>query len=225
MVRNKHLSEIKYNELKAKPIKLDFKLENHNDGIATYFREYLRDYLKKWTKENPKSDGTTYDIHKDGLKIYTTIDSKMQLYAEEAVSEHLRNLQKVFFKEAKGRKNAPFVNLTDEQTNGIIKRAMKNSERWRIMKNEDKTEEEILKSFDVKAKMKIFTWNVEKDTIMTPKDSIIYYKHFLQTGFMAMEPQTGYVKAWVGGIDQKYFQYDHVGVGARQVGSTFKPFV
>ncbi|WP_338376059.1 transglycosylase domain-containing protein [uncultured Flavobacterium sp.] len=225
MVRNKHLSEEKFAELKVKPIELDFKLENHNDGIATYFREYLRDYLKKWTKENPKPDGTTYDIHKDGLKIFTTIDSKMQKYAEEAVAMHLKNLQAKFFEEAKGKKNAPFVNLTDEETNSIIKRAMKNSERWRIMKGDDKTEEEILKSFDVKTKMKIFTWNGERDTVMTPKDSIIYYKHFLQTGFMAMEPQTGYVKAWVGGIDQKYFQYDHVGQGARQVGSTFKPFV
>lgn len=225
MVRNKHLSEAKFTELKAKPIKLDFKLENHNDGIATYFREYLRDYLKKWTKDNPKPDGTTYDIHKDGLKIYTTIDSKMQKYAEEAVAQHLKNLQEKFFEEAKDKKNAPFVNLTDEETNSIIKRAMKNSERWRIMKGDEKTDDEILKSFEVKTKMKIFTWNGEKDTIMTPKDSIIYYKHFLQTGFMAMEPQTGYVKAWVGGIDQKYFQYDHVGQGARQVGSTFKPFV
>ena len=225
MVRNKHLTEAKYAELKTKPIKLDFKLENHNDGIATYFREYLRDYLKKWTKDNPKADGTTYDIHKDGLKIFTTIDSKMQKYAEEAVGQHLKNLQTEFFREAKDKKNAPFVNLTDDETNGIIKRAMKNSERWRIMKNDEKSDEEILKSFDVKTKMKIFTWNGERDTIMTPKDSIIYYKHFLQTGFMAMEPQTGYVKAWVGGIDQKYFQYDHVGQGARQVGSTFKPFV
>lgn len=225
MVRNNHLTEEKYNQLKVKPIELTFKPENHNDGIATYFREYLRDYLKKWTKENPKEDGTQYDIHKDGLKIYTTIDSKMQLYAEEAVSEHLKNLQKVFFQEAKGKKNAPFVNLSDEETNSIIKRAMKNSERWRIMKADEKTEEEIIKSFDVKTKMKVFTWNGERDTIMTPKDSIIYYKHFLQTGFMAMEPQTGYVKAWVGGIDSKYFQYDHVGQGARQVGSTFKPFV
>lgn len=225
MVRNKQLSEAKFNELKNKPIILDFKLENHNDGIATYFREYLRDYLKKWTKDNPKPDGSTYDIHRDGLKIYTTIDSKMQKYAEEAVTTHLSRLQKEFFIASKDRKNAPFVNLTDDETNGIIKRAMKNSERWRIMKNDEKSEEEILKSFDVKTKMKIFTWNGERDTIMTPKDSIIYYKHFLQTGFMAMEPQTGYIKAWVGGIDQKYFQYDHVGQGARQVGSTFKPFV
>ena len=225
MVRNKHLSEDKFAKLKAEPLKLDFKLENHNDGIATYFREYLRDYLKKWTKDNPKPDGTTYDIHKDGLKIYTTIDSKMQKYAEEAVAQHLKNLQEKFFEEAKDKKNAPFVNLTDEETKSIIKRAMKNSERWRIMKGDEKTDDEILKSFDVKTKMKIFTWNGERDTIMTPKDSIIYYKHFLQTGFMAMEPQTGYVKAWVGGIDQKYFQYDHVGQGARQVGSTFKPFV
>lgn len=225
MVRNNHLTEAKYNELIVKPIKLDFKLENHNDGIATYFREYLREYLKKWTKNNPKPDGSTYDIHKDGLKIYTTIDSKMQVHAEAAVTQHLKNLQKEFFIASKGRKNAPFVDLTEEETKSIINRSMKNSERWRIMKKDDKTEEEIIKSFDVKTKMKIFTWNGERDTIMTPKDSIIYYKHFLQTGLMAMEPQTGYVKAWVGGIDHKFFQYDHVGQGARQVGSTFKPFV
>tara|TARA_B110000503_G_scaffold139726_1_gene228809 strand:- start:1248 stop:3536 length:2289 start_codon:yes stop_codon:yes gene_type:complete len=225
MVRNKHLSQEKFNDLKNMPIELDFKLENHNDGIATYFREYLRDYLKKWTKENPKPDGTTYDIHKDGLKIYTTIDSKMQKYAEEAVQEHLKNLQKKFFELAKGKKNAPFVYLNDEETNSIIKRAMKNSERWRLLKNANKSEDEILKSFDIKTKMKVFTWNGERDTIMTPRDSIIYYKHFIQSGLMAMEPQTGFVKAWVGGINQKYFQYDHVGVGARQVGSTFKPFV
>jgi penicillin-binding protein 1A len=225
MVRNNQLSEEKFSQLKTRPIKLDFKIENHNDGIATYFREYLRDYLKKWTKDNPKPDGTTYDIHRDGLKIYTTIDSKMQKYAEEAVTQHLKNLQPKFFETAKGNKNAPFLNLTNEETASIIKRAMKNSERWRVMKIEEKTDDEILKSFDVKTKMKVFTWNGEKDTIMTPKDSIIYYKHFLQTGFMAMEPQTGHVKAWVGGVDQKYFQYDHVGQGARQVGSTFKPFV
>ena len=225
MVRNNHLSEEKYNQLKIKPIKLDFKLENHNDGIATYFREYLRDYLKKWAKENPDDEGNVYDIHRDGLKIYTTIDSKMQNYAEEAVSEHLKNLQVKFFELSKGKKNAPFVNLTDQETEGIIKRAMKNSERWRILEKDGKTEDEIIKSFDVKAKMKIFTWNGEQDTLMTPKDSILYYKHFLQTGFMAMEPQTGHIKAWVGGINQKYFQYDHVGQGARQVGSTFKPFV
>lgn len=225
MVRNKHLTEVRYNELIVKPIILDFKLENHNDGIATYFREYLRDYLKKWTKDNPKPDGSTYDIHKDGLKIYTTIDSKMQAHAEDAVEQHLKNLQKEFFIVSKGRKNAPFVNLSEQETNSIIKRSMKNSERWKMMERDEKTEDEIIKSFDVKRKMKIFTWSGERDTIMTPKDSIIYYKHFLQSGLMAMEPQTGYVKAWVGGINQKFFQYDHVGQGARQVGSTFKPFV
>ncbi len=225
MVRNKVLSKEKCEELKKKKIKLTFKLEDHNDGIATYFREYLRDYLKKWAKNNPKPDGTTYDIHRDGLKIYTTIDSKMQKHAEDAVATHLKNLQPYFFDQAKNNKTAPFVDITQEQIDGIMKSAMKVSERWRVLKLDGKSEEEIIKSFDVKTKMKVFTWNGEKDTLMTPRDSILYYKHFLQPGLMAQEPQTGHVKAWVGGIDQKYFQYDHVGQGARQVGSTFKPFV
>ena len=225
MVRNGFLEDEAKDQLEKKPIKLDFKPENHNDGIATYFREYLRDYMKKWVKEHKKANGEEYDIYGDGLKIYTTIDSKMQEYAEESVTEHLSGLQKEFFKAQKNNKNAPFSKLTDEETQKIIKRAMKISERWRIMKNNDKSEAEIIKSFTVKTKMKIFTWQGEKDTLMTPRDSILYYKHFLQTGMMSMEPQTGHVKVWVGGINSKYFQYDHVGQGARQVGSTFKPFV
>jgi penicillin-binding protein 1A len=225
MVKNGVLDKAKKEEFEKQPIVLDFKPESHSDGSATYFREYLRDYMKKWVKDHPKEDGTEYDIYRDGLKIYTTIDSRMQKYAEEAVDEHLPNLQAEFFKNAKGKKNAPFVNISEEQTNNIIKSAMKSSERWRLLKEDGKSEEQIIKSFDVKAKMKIFTWKGERDTIMTPRDSIIYYKHMLQTGMMAMEPQTGHIKAWVGGINYKYFQYDHAGQGARQVGSTFKPFV
>ena len=225
MVRNGVLDKSKKEELEKQPIVLDFKTESHSEGSATYFREYLRDYMKKWVKDHPKEDGTEYDIYRDGLKIYTTIDSRMQKYAEEAVTEHLTNLQAEFFKNAKGKKNAPFVNLSEDQTNSIVKRAMKSSERWRLLKDDGKTEDEIIKSFDVKTKMKIFTWAGERDTIMTPKDSILYYKHILQTGMMAMEPQTGHIKVWVGGIGYKHFQYDHVGQGARQVGSTFKPFV
>ncbi|UGS21158.1 transglycosylase domain-containing protein [Flavobacterium cyclinae] len=225
MVKNGVISETKKAELSKLPIKLDFRPESHAQGSATYFREYLRDYMKKWVKDHLKSDGTEYDLYRDGLKIYTTIDSKMQQYAEEAVYEHLKNLQKEFFKGKKDQENAPFVDITPEQTQNIMNQAMKNSERWRKMDLNGKTKEEIIKSFDVPAKMKIFTYDGEKDTIMTPKDSIIYYKHFLQTGMMAMEPRTGHIKAWVGGVNYKYFQYDHVGQGARQVGSTFKPFV
>ena len=225
MVKNGVITESKKEELKKLPIKLDFRPESHSEGSATYFREYLRDYMRKWVKNHLKDDGTEYDLYRDGLKIYTTIDSKMQQYAEEAVTEHLKNLQKEFFIAAKDKENAPFVDITPEQTEQIMLQAKKNSERWRKMDLNGKSEVEILKSFDVPAKMKIFTYEGEKDTIMKPTDSIIYYKHMLQTGMMAMEPRSGHIKAWVGGVNYKYFQYDHVGQGARQVGSTFKPFL
>ena len=211
--------------LQALPIALKFKLESHREGTATYFREYLRDYMKKWVSENKKPDGSDYDIYKDGLKIYTTIDSRMQAHAEEAVSEHMKNLQQQFFIEQKTNKNAPFVNISQAETDRLMMQAMKNSTRWAIMKDMDKSEDDIIASFKVKTKMRVFTWKGERDTVMTPLDSIRYFKHFLQSGVMAMEPQTGNIKAWVGGINYKYFQYDHVGQGARQVGSTFKPFV
>ncbi|MFE3871401.1 penicillin-binding protein 1A [Flavobacterium sp. ZS1P70] len=212
-------------KLQSLPITLHFKLETHKEGTATYFREYLRDYLKKWAEENKKPDGSDYDVYKDGLKIYTTIDSRMQLHAEEAVAAHMANLQEEFFIQSKGNKNAPFVNISTKETQRILNQAMKSSHRWEVMKSQDKSDEEIIKSFDEKTKMTVFSWKGERDTIMTPMDSIRYYKHFLQSGLMAMEPQTGNIKAWVGGINYKYFQYDHVGQGARQVGSTFKPFV
>jgi len=219
------ITEDQKEQLQALPITLHFKLESHREGTATYFREYLRDYMKKWVDENKKADGSDYNIYKDGLKIYTTIDSRMQLHAEEAVEKHMANLQEQFFIEAKNNKNAPFVNISDTETNRILKQAMKSSYRWTVLTDQDKSEEEIIASFSQKTKMKVFTWKGEKDTIMTPLDSIRYYKHFLQSGLMAMEPQTGSIKVWVGGINYKYFQYDHVGQGARQVGSTFKPFV
>ena len=225
MVKAKMISEAEKERLQALPIALKFKLESHREGTATYFREYLRDYMKKWVAENKKPDGSDYDIYKDGLRIYTTIDSRMQQYAEEAVSEHMKNLQQQFFIEMKTNKNAPFVNITQAETDRIMMQAMKNSVRWGQMKEMDKSEDDIIASFKVKTRMRIFTWKGERDTIMTPLDSIRYYKHFLQSGLMAMEPQTGNIKAWVGGINYKYFQYDHVGQGARQVGSTFKPFV
>ncbi|MBL0014770.1 MAG: transglycosylase domain-containing protein [Flavobacterium sp.] len=225
MVRNGFLEEGAKKILEKKPIVLHFQPESHTDGIGTYFREYLREFMKNWVKENKKSDGTEYDIYKDGLKIYTTIDSRMQTYAEEAMKEHLPNLQEELASQQKENKNAPFVNISDIETKKLMMKAMKNSSRWKLMEAQDKSEAEIIKSFGVKTKMKVFTWKGEKDTVMTPTDSIRYYKSFLQAGLMAMEPQTGHVKVWVGGINYKYFQYDHVGQGARQVGSTFKPFV
>ena len=219
------ITEAQKLKLQSLPIKLNFKLESHKDGTATYFREYLREYMKKWVEDNKKPDGSDYNIYKDGLRIYTTIDSRMQLYAEEAVEAHMANLQEEFFNQAKENKNAPFVNISQAETDRIMKKAMKASARWNIMESMEKSEEEIIASFKQKTKMKVFTWKGERDTVMTPLDSIRYYKHFLQSGLMAMEPQTGNIKAWVGGINYKYFQYDHVGQGARQVGSTFKPFV
>ncbi len=225
MVKNNHLEESAKSKLEKQPIVLTFHPESHLDGIATYFREYLRDYLKAWAKENKKEDGEEYDIYSDGLKIYTTIDSRIQEHAEEAVKAHLKNLQQEFFAQAKGNKNAPFVNISDVETQKILNQSMKSSERWRVLKEQDKSDDEIIKSFSIKTKMTVFSWDGEKEMEMTPLDSIRYYKHFLQSGLMSMEPQTGQIKAWVGGIDYKYFQYDHVGQGARQVGSTFKPFV
>ncbi len=225
MHRNGFLTEQQKTAYQNKPLVLRFQPESHNEGTATYFREYLRDYMKKWSKDNPKADGSEYDIYKDGLKIYTTIDSRIQQYAEEAVYQHLPNLQKEFDFQQKDNKNRPFVRISDDETKKIMMQAMKSSERWRQMEAQDKSEDEIIKSFDIKTNMTVFTWKGERDTVMTPRDSIRYYKSFLQTGVMSMEPATGHVKAWVGGINYKYFQYDHVGQGARQVGSTFKPFV
>ena len=225
MEKNNCLSTTDKEKFQKKPIKLTFSPEKHNEGTATYFREYLREYMKTWMVENKKEDGSDYNIYADGLKIYTTIDSRMQLHAEAAVNEHLKNLQEEFFLEAKQNKTAPFMRIVPADVDKIMTRAMKNTERWRLMTDQGKEEEDIIKSFKIKTPMTIFTWKGDKDTLMTPMDSIRYYKHFLQPGMMSMEPQTGQVKTWVGGVDYRYFQYDHVGLGARQVGSTFKPFV
>jgi penicillin-binding protein 1A len=225
MEKSEIITEVQREKLSQLPITLDFKLQTHKEGIATYFREYLREFMKKWVRDNKKPDGSDYDIYRDGLKIYTTIDSRMQLYAEEAVYAHLANLQEEFFDQAKTNENAPFIRISEEETKSLMNRARKNSERYRIMKAEGKEDDVIMNSFAIKTKMRVFSWKGERDTIMTPNDSIRYYKHFLQSGVMSMDPETGYVKAWVGGINYKHFQYDHVNQGARQVGSTFKPFV
>lgn len=226
MAKNGFITEKEKDSLQQLPLKINFTPESHNDGLATYFREYLRAYLKKWIKENPKPNGELYNINRDGLKIYVTLDSRMQQYAQEAVQEHVANLQEFFYKEQKKNKTAPFYDLEPEQIDAILLRAKKNSDRYRNMKRSKKyTQKQIDSAFNTKTKMKIFSWKGDRDTIMTPNDSIRYYKYFLHSGLLSIEPQTGHIKAWVGGINHKYFKYDHVEKGKRQVGSTFKPFV
>jgi penicillin-binding protein 1A len=231
MVKYGYLKKEEYNLVKTKPLELNFKPESHNEGLATYFREHLRDvFLKKWIAENPKPDGKLYDVYRDGLKIYTTIDSRMQRYAEEAVKQQMTQLQERFVKAESKRKNYPFVGQfqgkKDEEIVRIMRKGMKNSERYKNLIKRGISETEIEKNFDKPDTMRVFSWRGEIDTVMTPNDSIRYYKTFLQCGFMSMEPQSGFVKAWVGGINHKHFQYDHVQIGHdRQVGSTFKPFV
>ena len=228
LVKYGYLSSLKYDSLKVLPLGLSFRPEDHNDGLAPYFREYLRDiFLKNWCKSHINSETEApYNIYKDGLKIYTTIDSKMQNYAEEAVYEHMNDLQKMFSKECLNKKNAPFAwNVSKQEIEGIMNSSVKRSDRYRQLKEDGLSHEKIIEIFHKPVPMRVYSLRGDIDTILSPYDSIKYYKSFLQTGFMAMEPQTGYLKAWVGGINHKYFKYDHVKVSKRQVGSTFKPFV
>ena len=212
---------------------INFNPESHREGLATYFRMYLQRFLNRWIDENPKptSGGKEkWNIYLDGLKIYTTIDSRMQAHAEAAVSEHMKKLQAEFFVQNTKERNptTPFLDLTPEETERIMERAIKNSQRWRAMKAAGVSEKKIRDSFQEKTEMTVFDWNSEtqeKDTILTPWDSILYYKTHLRASLMSMEPQTGHVKAWVGGVNYKHFQYDNVIQGARQAGSVFKPFV
>ncbi len=252
-----YLTEAQCDSLKKLPLTLKFQRVDHKDGLATYFREYLRvmmtarkpdkskyrgwqkqkyyedslawetNPLYGWCAKNKKKNGTNYNIYTDGLKIYTTINSRMQRYAEDAVYEHIAlYLQPRFFKEKKGRKTAPYTSeLTKEEVDNILNRSVRQSERYNVMKTAGYSEEEIRKAFNTKYEMTVFSWEGEKDTIMTPLDSIKYYKHFLRTGFMSMDPTTGYVKAYVGGPNYNYFQYDMAMVGRRQIGSTIKPFL
>lgn len=251
-----YITEAERDSLQALPLQLKYNRVDHKEGQATYFREYLRGVMnaKKpdkakyrgwqmqkyyedsldwetnplfgWCEKNTKKDGSKYNLYTDGLKIYTTIDSRMQRYAEEAVTEHLKELQGYFFKEKKGAKKAPYTfRLTQEQVDEILDRAVKLSDRYRTMKKAGASEAEIKKAFDTPEEMSVFSWDGEKDTIMTPMDSIRYYKFFLRAGFMSMNPRNGHVKAYVGGPNYHYFQYDMAMVGRRQVGSTVKPFL
>lgn len=252
-----YLTDAACDSLQELPLTLKFQPVDHKDGLATYFREYLRWFMTAkepqrsnyrgwqmqqyyedsinwknnplfgWCHKNKKKDGTTYNIYTDGLKIHTTLNSRMQQYAEEAVAEHVAGyLQPRFFKEKQGRKTAPYTNvLTQEEVDQILDRSMKQTDRYRAMKASGCSETEIRKAFDTKIPMTVFSYSGDKDTIMSPMDSIKYYKHFLRTGFMSMDPVTGYVKAYVGGPNYNYFQYDMAMKGRRQVGSTIKPYL
>lgn len=256
MRKSEQLSKTQRDSLQQLPLVLEFQRADHNEGIATYYRQFLRltltakkpvrsnyaswqeqQYLEdSWQWENnplygfcnknTKSDGTPYNIYTDGLKIYTTIDSRMQKYAEEAVNEHLKELQKSFFREKKGRSYAPFSkHVSPEEIQTSLNRAMKDSERYRKLKNAGASDSEIKRSFATKTEMQVFSYNGMVDTLLTPMDSIRYIKHFLRTGFMSMDPKTGHVKAYIGGPDYTHFQYDMASKGKRQVGSTIKPYL
>lgn len=253
------LSQAEFDSISALPLKLDFHRVDHKEGLAPYFREELRRYLTAkrpfpaaypswdhqkyvddsiawetnplygWVEKNPRPDGTKYDIYNDGLRIYSTIDSRMQSYAEQAVAEHMRSLQKQFFAEKRRSPTAPYTSnpaeLTAETRRSLINAAIRQSERHRVGKVAGLSEDEIRSQFDNPVEMSVFSYDGPIDTVMTPLDSILYTKSFLRTGFMSMDPRTGHVKAYVGGPDFRFFQYDMVSTGRRQIGSTVKPFL
>lgn len=259
MLRNDRISQQEFDSLSQLPLTLDFQRVDHKEGLAPYFREELRRFLTArhpersdypswdgqrytddsilwatnplygWAEKNLKPDGTKYDIYNDGLKIYTTIDSRMQTYAEEAVREHMENLQGQFFREKRGVSSAPYTSnrgeLSDNMRATLIRNAIRQSERARVARVAGRSEEELQAEFDTPVEMTVFSYAGPVDTVMTPRDSLLYTKSFLRTGFMSMDPTTGFVKAYVGGPDFRFFQYDMVSTGRRQVGSTIKPFL
>lgn len=257
MHKNGYLTREQCDSIQQVPITLSYQVQDHNSGLAPYFRDMIRrdmtakaprrsdyqyaedfsrdslrwkeDPLYGWLNKNKKPDGSRYDLDRDGLRIYTTINAKMQKYAEEAVAEHLgKNLQKSFDREVKWKKNKPFANDVDSKTvQTLMKQARRWSDRYRLQHKAGKSDEEIYAQFSKPVKMRVFAWNSKgyADTTMTPDDSIRYYKSILRCGFVAMEPQTGYVKAYVGGPNYRYFKYDNVRQGKRQIGSTVKPFL
>tara|TARA_B110000503_G_scaffold67695_1_gene105925 strand:- start:1315 stop:3639 length:2325 start_codon:yes stop_codon:yes gene_type:complete len=227
MVRNELITKEEMDSLSALPLEITYTPESHREGLATYFRAYLKEFMDVWISANPKPDGTKHNLYRDGLRIFTTIDSRMQSLGEEAVNQHMKNLQREFSKQNTRRANptAPFLDLRSGEIDTLMLRTAYRSERWRKMKLAGFEEEEIKKVFKVKVPMRVFSWKGERDTIMSPMDSIRYYKYFLRAAMMSMEPQSGHVKAWVGGFNYKHFQYDQVKQGRRQIGSTFKPFL
>ena len=227
MVRNELITKEEMDSLSALSIEITYTPESHREGLATYFRAYLKEFMDVWINANPKPDGTKHNLYRDGLRIFTTIDSRMQSLGEEAVNQHMKNLQREFSKQNTRRANptAPFLDLRSGEIDTLMLRTAYRSERWRKMKLAGFEEEEIKKVFKVKVPMRVFSRKGERDTIMSPMDSIRYYKYFLRAAMMSMEPQSGHVKAWVGGFNYKHFQYDQVKQGRRQIGSTFKPFL
>lgn len=256
MYKNGYITEAEKDSLQELPLVVNYHSVDHKQGLAPYFRENLRLILtakepkesnySSWNKQqyktdknewdnnplygfcqkNKKPDGTNYDLYNDGLRIYTTIDSRMQQYAEEAVSEHIQYLQKQFFKEKKRHSYAPFSkDLSKEEIDGIMERSMKQSDRYRNMKRSGASESEIRKAFNTPTEMRVFSYNGMIDTILSPLDSIRYQKYFLRCAFMSMDPHSGHVKAYVGGPNFAHFQYDMASKGRRQVGSTVKPFL
>ena len=227
MVRNELITQKEKDSLSQLPITINYTPESHREGLATYFRAYLKEFMDDWIAENPKPDGSKHSLYRDGLRIFTTIDSRMQAMGEAAVDAHMKNLQQEFFRQNTKRANptAPFLDLREGEIDTLMERTAYRTERWRKMKLAGIEESEILASFYEKVPMRIFSWKGERDTVMTPMDSIRYYKHFLRASLMSMEPQSGHVKTWVGGFNYKHFQYDQVKQGRRQIGSTFKPFL
>ncbi|APD07038.1 penicillin-binding protein 1A [Flavobacteriaceae bacterium UJ101] len=229
MVKNERLTQTAYDSLRLLPLELNYTKFSSKLGTATYFREFLKNEVTEMlqTQGVKKADGTPYDIQLDGLKIYTTIDSRMQENAEDAVKKHLIRHQRTFNREKSWNKKFPFHGKTvgPKTIDTLMTKAMRWTERYKTLKKNGLSEDSIRAIFKKPVEMEIFTWKGSEDTIMSPWDSIRYHKSILQAGLMSMEPQTGYVKAWVGGIDFDHFQYDHVKKGRRQIGSTFKPFV
>ncbi len=226
MLKTGYLDQQTYEQAIATPIKTDFHpIKTIDDGYSAYYKFYLRKEIDQYLKDFEKKTGKSLNLFKDGLKIYTTLDSKMQKYAEEAIKEHLTDLQKRFDAEQRGRKQRPFYLINDKQINTIMTNAMRRTGRYKQLKNAGVPEDSILIEFKKPIKTTRFTWNGEEEVEMSPWDSIRYHKQIAQAGLMSMVPGTGEIKAWVGGIDWQHFQYDHIKQGKRQVGSTFKPFV
>ncbi len=230
MLKYGFITDSIYDTVSRIPIDMSsFNVQDHTSGMARYFREYLRSEMKEWCQHHYRPDGTPYNLYRDGLRIYTTIDSRMQKYAEEAVHEHLgQDLQPSFYKHWEGYTWAPFVfekDVVEEQVEKLLKQSMRRTERYRKMNAAGIPADSIELAFNTEYEMEVFSWGGAVDTVMTPMDSIRYYKHILQAGLLSVEPNTGAVKAYVGGIDYLYFKYDHATLGRRQVGSTFKPFL
>ena len=227
MAENGFITQAECDSITQIPIDMShFSIKDHNTGQATYFREFLRGELNEWAKNTTRADGQPYNIYRDGLRIYTTIDSRMQHYAEEAVKEFMgKELQPMFYNHWKGQKNAPYSNVTADEIDHILETSMKRTDRYRILKNEGMPMDSIRAEFDRPVPMTIFSWDGPIDTVMSPMDSIRYYKWFLQASLISIESHTGHVKAYVGVLDYRFFKYDHVTQARRQVGSTFKPFL